>query len=123
MLAFDPQADPFGDIPITRPSARPPMLGQQAPLVGPPRQPQPQTAPQYQHDVLENARIGQQIESTPISNANTATQTAHTQQEITQQAAGGHNFTAEQQMRQQYRADPRIQNYESILPVYRAAQT
>lgn len=58
----------------------------------------------------------------PALEAHTNVETTRTQQQIDQGETGGHNATAEMQLHQQYRQDPRIQNYEAILPVYNAAQ-
>lgn len=119
---------PPGTVPVAQQPAAPSSAGTGGyptltPL-GPPhvREPAPQTAPQATHDVLENTRLNQQIDSTPISNVNTAANTARTQQTTQQSDSGGHNFTDEHSLSQQYAQNPSVQAYQTVLPIYRAAQ-
>lgn len=97
---------PGQEVTPRRPSG-PPMLGQSAggPLAGPPRMP-PLATPQA-----------------PALERHTNVETGRTQQQIDQSNTQGHDFQDENSLRQQYRQNPSVQAYESILPIFRAAQT
>jgi hypothetical protein len=122
------QAAPWENDPIVgqprRPApSRPPMLGQQPAPTTAPRPWIPAPPEQQQGQALQNAHTALENQNLPITAAAQAANAARARQEVQQGNTRGVNFTDENTLRQQYRSDPRVQGYEAVLPLYRAAQS